>query len=109
MAHGHVIEFMVPTKSASPEGIIAGPDGNLWFVEYYGNNIGRRTMGGTVTVYPIPASRVRLLFKHFRRSRWRSVVHADRDDKTNRTHRYLWLHHSVLDPNLWSVFHYMGT
>lgn len=36
-------------------GITVGSDGALWYIDLYGNNIGRRSMGGTVTVYPIPA------------------------------------------------------
>lgn len=37
-------------------GITVGSDGALWYIDLYGNNIGRRTMSGTVTVYPIPAA-----------------------------------------------------
>ena len=35
-----ISEFAVPTASASPEGITAGPDGNLWFVEQLADKIG---------------------------------------------------------------------
>ena len=38
---GAVTEFPLPTASAEPEGIASGPDGNLWFTEWVGNNIGR--------------------------------------------------------------------
>ena len=34
-----------------------GPDGALWFVEKFGNNIGRITTNGTITEYPIPTAR----------------------------------------------------
>jgi len=34
------IEFPVPTAGSAPVGITAGPDGNLWFTEFYGNKIG---------------------------------------------------------------------
>jgi streptogramin lyase len=37
-----------------PFGITAGPDGNLWFTEERGNQIGRITPAGTVTEFPIP-------------------------------------------------------
>ena len=37
-------------------GMTVGSDGALWYIDTYGNNIGRRTMGGTVTIYPVPAS-----------------------------------------------------
>jgi streptogramin lyase len=34
-------EFPIPTADTYPLGITAGPDGNLWFTEAYGNNIGQ--------------------------------------------------------------------
>jgi streptogramin lyase len=39
------------TGGASPVGITAGPDGNLWFTEYNGNRIGRITPQGVVTEF----------------------------------------------------------
>jgi streptogramin lyase len=42
---------------AGPNGIAAGPDGNLWFTEYQGNNIGKITPAtGVITEYAIPGS-----------------------------------------------------
>ena len=35
-----VTEFLVPTPSSIPIGIVAGPDGNIWFTETHGNNVG---------------------------------------------------------------------
>jgi hypothetical protein len=44
MASGQSItEFPIPTPLAAPEGITAGPDGNLWFTEQAANKIGRIT------------------------------------------------------------------
>jgi streptogramin lyase len=41
---------------AGPTGIAAGPDGNLWFTEYRGSNIGRISPAtGVITEYAIPA------------------------------------------------------
>jgi len=37
------------TAGANPQGITAGPDGNVWFTEYSGNRIGRITPIGAVT------------------------------------------------------------
>ena len=61
---GTVDEFMVPTTvpplfpggptSSSPAGITAGPDGNLWFTEFFGNNIGKITPAGEITEFTIP-------------------------------------------------------
>jgi hypothetical protein len=39
-----------------PQGITAGPDGNLWFTEYYGNKIGRITPAGSFTEFTIPTA-----------------------------------------------------
>jgi streptogramin lyase len=36
-----ITEFAIRTASCYPEGIAAGPDGNLWFTESQGNKIGR--------------------------------------------------------------------
>jgi virginiamycin B lyase len=38
---GAITEFTIPTASSSPEGIVSGPDGNLWYTEHGGNKIGR--------------------------------------------------------------------
>ena len=38
----------------SPWGITAGPDGNVWFTEYFGDVIGRITPTGTITELPTP-------------------------------------------------------
>ena len=38
---GKIREFVIPTASSDPDGITAGPDGNLWFTEFQGNKIGQ--------------------------------------------------------------------
>jgi len=38
------------------EGIASGPDGDIWFTEAGGNNIGHMTAAGVVTEYPIPTA-----------------------------------------------------
>jgi streptogramin lyase len=48
--------FTVPTASSSPIGIVAGPDGNLWFTEYSGNKIGRITTAGVITEFAVPTA-----------------------------------------------------
>jgi serine/threonine protein kinase len=48
---GSITEFSV---GSSPEGITAGPDGNLWFTEDIGNQIGRISPGGTIKEFPVP-------------------------------------------------------
>jgi streptogramin lyase len=37
-----------------PESITAGPDGNLWFTEFWTNRIGRLSPAGVLTEFPIP-------------------------------------------------------
>ena len=44
----------MPTASAAPDGIVSGSDGNLWFTEYHGNNIGRITTAGVFTEFAVP-------------------------------------------------------
>ena len=38
---GKILEFPIPTPSSETFFITAGPDGNLWFTEASGNNIGQ--------------------------------------------------------------------
>jgi virginiamycin B lyase len=47
-------EFTIPSLASLPTGITAGPDGNVWFVEYNGNKVGRITPNGEVTEFTIP-------------------------------------------------------
>jgi streptogramin lyase len=49
-----VKEYPILTAASNPRGIAAGPDGNLWFVEYAGNKIGKMTPLGALTEYAIP-------------------------------------------------------
>ena len=38
---GSVTDFAVPTDGSGPHSITTGPDGALWFTEYYGSRVGR--------------------------------------------------------------------
>jgi hypothetical protein len=40
-------EIPVPTAGGWPEGIAAGPDGNVWFTELFGGKIGKVILGQT--------------------------------------------------------------
>ena len=44
-----------PTSGSVPRGIVAGPDGAMWFTESGADQIGRITADGTVTEYPLPS------------------------------------------------------
>ncbi len=48
--------FTLPTDNSFPLGIAAGPEGNLWFTEVYGNKIGRITTAGVITEFAIPTA-----------------------------------------------------
>ena len=48
--------FPIPTANSAPQGITAGPDGNVWFTEFSTNKIGRVTPNGVVKDFPIAAS-----------------------------------------------------
>ncbi len=49
-----ITEFLVPTAGSRPNGITAGPDGNLWFTDGGFNQIGRITPTGTITEFVLP-------------------------------------------------------
>src|SRR5438132_1154306 len=49
-------EFPVRTNGSGPSAIAAGPDGNLWFTEHNGNQIGRITPRGDVRKFRTPTS-----------------------------------------------------
>ncbi len=46
-------EFSTPSANSTPLGIIAGPDGNLWFAEYGADRIGKITPSGLITEYAV--------------------------------------------------------
>jgi streptogramin lyase len=48
-----ITEYPVTTAGSQPQGIAAGRDGNLWFTEASGNNIGRITTAGATTEFPL--------------------------------------------------------
>jgi virginiamycin B lyase len=62
---GHITEFPMPRPNSGPADITAGADGAMWFVELSGgmdgvrtdgNRVGRITMDGVITEYPMPAA-----------------------------------------------------
>src|SRR5690349_5341280 len=46
--------YSTPTAGSNPDGIVAGPDGALWFTEHNVNKIGRITATGAITEYALP-------------------------------------------------------
>jgi virginiamycin B lyase len=50
---GHITLF--DAGGYNPNEIAAGADGNLWFTDAQHNVIGRSTLSGAITVYPIPS------------------------------------------------------
>jgi virginiamycin B lyase len=53
---GSFTECVVPGAGSAPNFLTAGPDGNVWFTEYYGNQIGRITLSGVITEFDIPTA-----------------------------------------------------
>lgn len=49
-----ITELPLPSPDSRPGTIVAGPDGALWFAEGEGNRIGRITVTGTLTEFPVP-------------------------------------------------------
>lgn len=47
-------EYPVTSSASNPQRIAAGPDGDLWFIEYAANKIGKMTTAGALTEYRIP-------------------------------------------------------
>ena len=71
---GSITEFPLPademffdiftqslTSSRGPRGIVAGPDGNLWFAEFNAARIGRMTTTGELTEYRLPTPNTRVV------------------------------------------------
>ena len=46
--------FTIPTSFSWPEYITNGPDGNLWFTEFYTDKVARITTAGAVTEFALP-------------------------------------------------------
>ena len=63
---GAIGEVAIPTPDSVPQSITAGPDGNLWFTEDFGNKIGRITPAGVITEFPIPTPISAYLLDHGR-------------------------------------------
>ena len=42
------------TPGGGPEDITTGPDGNLWFTEFFGDLVGRITPSGEITEFTLP-------------------------------------------------------
>ncbi len=51
-----ITEFAILSANARPVEITAGPDGNLWFTDEFGNKIGRITTAGVITEFPTPSA-----------------------------------------------------
>jgi streptogramin lyase len=53
---GPVPDPVLAPDDPSPDDIVAGPDGNLWFTESGADRIGRITPGGTITEFTTPTA-----------------------------------------------------
>jgi virginiamycin B lyase len=53
---GQYAEFPLPARESGPHGIVAGPDGALWFTESIGNKVGRITTAGQLREFVLPSA-----------------------------------------------------
>jgi streptogramin lyase len=54
---GQITEFPTATVAAGPEGVVSGPDGNLWFPEANADKIGEvNPTTGTTADFPVPTA-----------------------------------------------------
>lgn len=53
-AYSNITQYMLPSADSDSPGITTGPDGALWFTEYFTSQIGRITTSGAITEYPLP-------------------------------------------------------
>ena len=51
---GMIAEYPVPKASSAPDAITRGPDGNVWFTEDAGDQVGRITPAGVISEYHVP-------------------------------------------------------
>lgn len=68
-ARARITEFPLPTDcglsedgGCTPEAIVRGLDGALWFAEYDGKQIGRISVTGEIQEFPVPATPMQLVF-----------------------------------------------
>jgi len=52
-ATGQATDFPVPTPNSTTQSGALGPDGAIWFIERSAAKVGRMTLGGTFTEYPL--------------------------------------------------------
>jgi virginiamycin B lyase len=52
---GVITEFVVSETEGMMAGLTAGPDGAMWFTEWNAQQVGRLTLTGEVTHFPVPA------------------------------------------------------
>ena len=54
---GQISEFSTPTAGSGPEGIVAGPDGNLWAAEFAANRVSEiNPTTGAITEFTAPTA-----------------------------------------------------
>jgi streptogramin lyase len=54
---GQISEFPTPTAGSGPEGIVAGPDGNLWAAEFFANRVSEiDPTTGAITEFTAPTA-----------------------------------------------------
>jgi streptogramin lyase len=79
---GEITEYAL-SPGSEPEGIAAGPDGNLWFAQWDAGKIGKITTSGTITEYSLPeANRQKNIVAGPDGDMWFTVMLANRIGKS---------------------------
>jgi streptogramin lyase len=52
----NIQEYSIPTPDSGPTDIVVDPSGNVWFTERNGNKIGKLSLAGIFTEYPVTFS-----------------------------------------------------
>jgi streptogramin lyase len=82
---GVFAEFPIPTGGSGAWWITPGPDGALWFDEFYTNKIGRISIMGVITEFPVPE---RELLDHYSQLAYRFVEVWNGDNISEAHHRH---------------------
>ncbi|MEO5361638.1 MAG: Ig-like domain repeat protein, partial [Nitrospirota bacterium] len=53
---GVITEYTIPADISYPNGIVVGPDNNIWFTDYHNNAIWQLTTAGVFTQYTLPSA-----------------------------------------------------
>ena len=80
---GVITEFSTGNLTGAADYLAPGPDGNVWFTEYFDNRIGRITPAGVITEFLLPREATPAL-RHRARTRRQALVPEDVGNRIGR-------------------------